>query len=162
MKIKTREEAAALLERRLQESGLSTERFAVEVMVRQARTVRRWLDRSSPIPNVVLDKLEEPKVAPWPAPEFEDIPEDVRRKFAEDIGEDLAIALTAEDRPLRLAALRVVNATSCADPDCCPGAVEVEAARLQLFEALQVGEPLHRCPFQPKQASPHDADQDHS
>lgn len=63
----TRAEQIALLERRIEESGLSARRFAVEVLLREERTVRRWLAGDNPIPGVVLDFLEEPHAAPWPS-----------------------------------------------------------------------------------------------
>ncbi len=91
--IKTREEGAALLERRLEESGLSTERFATDVMIRQARTVRRWLDRSSPLPGVVLEWLQEPRAAPWPAPALADVPEEDRARFAEEVSTEIVSEL---------------------------------------------------------------------
>ncbi len=56
----------ALLRQRIDESGLSIRRFAVEVMLREPRTIWRWL-AGSPIPGVVQDWLREPQVAPWPS-----------------------------------------------------------------------------------------------
>jgi len=61
----TRAEQVALLERRIAESGLSARRFAVEVLTRDERTIRRWL-AGDQIPQVVLDFLEDPQPAPWP------------------------------------------------------------------------------------------------
>lgn len=71
--IRTREEALALLRKRIDESGLSTTRFAEDVLWRQPRTVRRWINDESPIPRLVLDKLESPRVAPWPPPTLADV-----------------------------------------------------------------------------------------
>ncbi len=64
--MKTRTEQIELLGRRISESGLSARRFAVEVLLRDERTIRRWLSGDSPIPRVVLDWLEAPTPAPWP------------------------------------------------------------------------------------------------
>ena len=64
--MKTRTEQIALLRDRIEASGLSARRFAVEVLRREERTIRRWLAGESPIPRVVLEFLEEPTGAPWP------------------------------------------------------------------------------------------------
>lgn len=64
--MKTRAEQIALLEDRIEASGLSTTEFAEDVLWREPRTVRRWLSGESPIPRKVLDKLEHPQKAPWP------------------------------------------------------------------------------------------------
>lgn len=48
-----------LLKRRIRESGLSTRRFAEDRVVRDERTVRRWL-AGSKVPQVVQRWLEEP------------------------------------------------------------------------------------------------------
>ncbi len=72
--IHTKEEALGLLEDRIQESGLSTSRFAVEVLVRDPRTVRRWLSDDSPIPKRVLEWLETPRAAPWPLQRYAYLP----------------------------------------------------------------------------------------
>ncbi len=69
--IHTKEEAVRLLENLIQESGLSTARFAFEVLVREPRTVRRWLDGSSPIPKRVQDWIEAPRAAPWPLARYD-------------------------------------------------------------------------------------------
>lgn len=55
-----------LLEQRISESGLSARRFAMEVLLRDERTIRRWQTGDSPIPEIVADWLAEPKRAPWP------------------------------------------------------------------------------------------------
>ena len=68
--IETRAEEVALLRRRIEESGLSTGRFAVEILIRQPRTVRRWVADDGTIPKVVLDWLQAPQVAPWPRSEL--------------------------------------------------------------------------------------------
>jgi len=62
----TREEWGKLLERRIEESGLSARRFAKEVMRRDERTIRRWIALDSPIPGEVQEFLVEPQRAPWP------------------------------------------------------------------------------------------------
>jgi hypothetical protein len=46
-----------LLEAAIDASGLSARRFAVDVLLRDERTVRRWLAGDSPIPEVVLVRL---------------------------------------------------------------------------------------------------------
>jgi Arc/MetJ family transcription regulator len=50
---------ADLLRAAIEASGLSARRFAVEVLIRDERTVRRWLAGDSPIPAVVVAKLHE-------------------------------------------------------------------------------------------------------
>lgn len=47
-----------LLEQRIVESGLTVRQFALEVVLREPRTVGRWLDGTSPIPDVVVRWLE--------------------------------------------------------------------------------------------------------
>jgi hypothetical protein len=42
----------------IEASGLSARRFAVEVLIRDERTVRRWLAGDSPVPKPVRDFLE--------------------------------------------------------------------------------------------------------
>ncbi len=69
--IRTGTEAVELLEKRIQASGLSSSRFAVEVLVRDPRTVRRWIAGDAPIPRRVLDWLEDPKAAPWPLTRYD-------------------------------------------------------------------------------------------
>lgn len=63
---KTQKEAIELLEARIDASGLSTSKFAERVLLRDGRTVRRWLSGESPIPNIVMEWLIDPPVAPWP------------------------------------------------------------------------------------------------
>ena len=53
-----------LLKKRLRESGLSTKRFAAEVMVRDEGTIRRWLAGRA-IPKTVQCWLKEPPTW-WP------------------------------------------------------------------------------------------------
>ena len=67
MKTATRAEEVALLRRRIKESELSTSRFAVEVLIRDPRTVRRWVTGDGPISQRVLEWLQASQVAPWPA-----------------------------------------------------------------------------------------------
>jgi hypothetical protein len=45
---------ADLLRRAIERSGLSARAFAREVLLRDERTVRRWLAGDSPIPEAVL------------------------------------------------------------------------------------------------------------
>lgn len=52
-----------LLKKRIRESGLSSRRFAEDVMVRDERTVRRWLEGKT-IPMVVQRWLQAPPR--WP------------------------------------------------------------------------------------------------
>ncbi len=62
-------EAMVLLGKRIEESGLRTGTFARDVLIREPRTIRRWLDGSSPIPKRVREWLQAPQVAPWPREE---------------------------------------------------------------------------------------------
>ncbi len=55
-----------LLRLQIRRSGLSQARFAVEVLRRNERTVRRWISGESPMPKEVLDFLSAPRKAPWP------------------------------------------------------------------------------------------------
>lgn len=64
----TRDERAALLSRRIDESGLTVHEFARHVLIRDPRTVFRWLSGESPVPNIVLDWLNDPAPMPWPLP----------------------------------------------------------------------------------------------
>ena len=48
----------ALLRDAIAASGLSARRFAVDVLLRDERTVRRWLAGDSPIPAAVVRFLE--------------------------------------------------------------------------------------------------------
>lgn len=63
---RTAAEWAALLSRRIEESGLSVARFARDVLRRDPRSVWRWLNGESPIPAEVKKFLLEPEPAPWP------------------------------------------------------------------------------------------------
>lgn len=63
--IKTRAEGQELLALRIEQSGLSTKAFAKAVMKRDPRIIRRWLDMSQVIPQVVLNFLEAPEPC-WP------------------------------------------------------------------------------------------------
>ena len=56
--MKTRTEQIQLLRDRIEDSGLSVRRFALEILLREDRTVRRWLAGDSPIPRVVLEWLD--------------------------------------------------------------------------------------------------------
>ncbi len=60
----------ALLKRRIRESGLTQQDFAEQLMVRDERTVRRWLGGSK-IPDVARRWLEQP---PGPKTAREDPP----------------------------------------------------------------------------------------
>lgn len=62
----TRAEQARLLRQRVEESGLSGVQFAERVLLRDRRTVQRWIAGESPIPAVVLDWLADPWRSPYP------------------------------------------------------------------------------------------------
>ena len=47
-----------LLRQRLEESGLTAREFATCILVRDSRTVRRWISGASPIPHAVIEYLE--------------------------------------------------------------------------------------------------------
>ncbi len=49
----------ALLRRAIELSGKSARRFAVEDLIRDERTVRKWLTGANPLPDVVRDFLME-------------------------------------------------------------------------------------------------------
>lgn len=49
---------STLLRDAIAASGLSARRFAVDVLLRDERTVRRWLAGDSPIPAAVVRFLE--------------------------------------------------------------------------------------------------------
>jgi hypothetical protein len=55
----TRSEAAAILRAAIQRTGLSVSQYAARVLVRESRTVRRWLAGELQIPRAVLDRLKE-------------------------------------------------------------------------------------------------------
>jgi hypothetical protein len=63
---KTQTERIALLKQRIEESGLSSTRFAENVLLRDSRTIRRWIAGESPIPAQVMDWLIECEPHPWP------------------------------------------------------------------------------------------------
>ena len=63
LNIATRAETVALLRAAIVRSGLSASRYARDVLVRDPRTVRRWLKGDSPIPQRVVDFLHEGKAA---------------------------------------------------------------------------------------------------
>ena len=69
--LRIRTEAVKLLQKRIAESGLSSGTFASDVLIREPRTIRRWLTGDSPIPNRVREWLQGPQVAPWPREEAE-------------------------------------------------------------------------------------------
>jgi len=46
-----------LLRAAIAASGLSARKYAVQVLLRDERTVRRWLAGDRPIPKVILDRL---------------------------------------------------------------------------------------------------------
>lgn len=52
-------DAVALLEADIQRSGLSARQYAMKIMLRDERTIRRWLARDAPIPKAVVDFLVE-------------------------------------------------------------------------------------------------------
>lgn len=55
---RTKQEKIATLRAAIARSGLSDRRFATRVLIRDERTLRRWLDGTRPIPQVVLDWLD--------------------------------------------------------------------------------------------------------
>ncbi len=59
MTAQTSTEQIALLRAAIERSGLSVSAFARDRLIREGRTVRRWLAGDSPIPQMVLDWLEE-------------------------------------------------------------------------------------------------------
>ena len=52
-----------LLARVIAASGLSARQYAVQVLLREERTIRRWLSGASPIPQVVLDFLNKERTS---------------------------------------------------------------------------------------------------
>lgn len=50
---------AEILRRAIEASGLSARRFATEILLRDERTIRRWLAGDRPIPKAVLAFLTE-------------------------------------------------------------------------------------------------------
>ena len=57
---RTRAQQIETLRRAITASGLSARQYARTVLVREERTVRRWLAGDSPIPRAVLDKIGTP------------------------------------------------------------------------------------------------------
>ena len=55
-----------LLLQRIGESGLSQRQFAMKVLYRNERTIRRWISGESPVPEAVACVLESPTPSPWP------------------------------------------------------------------------------------------------
>ena len=55
---RTHAEAVALLRAAIQASGLSVNEYARSILIREPRTVARWLSGEQPIPAAVLDFLE--------------------------------------------------------------------------------------------------------
>lgn len=53
----TRSQEIALLSEVIRQSGLSVEKYAETVLVRDPRTLRRWLAGDRQIPRAVLDRL---------------------------------------------------------------------------------------------------------
>jgi hypothetical protein len=47
-----------ILEGAIEASGLSARKFATEILLRDERTIRRWLAGDSPIPEAVMRFLE--------------------------------------------------------------------------------------------------------
>lgn len=58
MTSRTRAEQIALLREAIRRSGLSNRQFAERVMVRDERTVRRWLSGKATIPETALRRIE--------------------------------------------------------------------------------------------------------
>jgi len=65
---KNREHTVRLLERAIQNSGLTPTAFARQVLLREPGTVLRWLKGGAPIPKQVVAWLETPRLPPWPKP----------------------------------------------------------------------------------------------
>lgn len=63
---RTRKAQVALLRQRIEQSGLTTRKFATTVLIRDDRTIRRWLSEESPIPKQVMEFLVDPWEVPWP------------------------------------------------------------------------------------------------
>lgn len=84
---RTRSEERELLEQRIEESGLRTSAFARDVLIREPRTVRRWLAGDSPIPNRVKEWLEDPTPAPWPLQVSEEFQEKLEAEILRRLGE---------------------------------------------------------------------------
>lgn len=55
----TRAEQITLLREAIRRNGLSNRQFAERVMVRDERTIRRWLSGKQAIPETVLRRLRE-------------------------------------------------------------------------------------------------------
>ncbi|HAM42009.1 MAG TPA: hypothetical protein DDX89_02285 [Candidatus Omnitrophica bacterium] len=53
----TRSETISLLRAAINRTGLSASAYARAVLIRDPRTVRRWLSGESPIPQAVLDLI---------------------------------------------------------------------------------------------------------
>lgn len=66
---KTKTETIELLKRRITEAGMTSSDFATKVLLRDGRTIRRWLSGESPIPHAVMDFLTSPWEVPWPGAE---------------------------------------------------------------------------------------------
>ena len=56
----------ALLRIRIEESGLSDRKFAVQCLKRDERTIRRYLAGDVEMPAIIREMIREPLVAPWP------------------------------------------------------------------------------------------------
>lgn len=54
----TERQAIRLLRRAITRSGLSARKYAVEVLTRNERTIRRWLAGDSEIPRAVVLRLQ--------------------------------------------------------------------------------------------------------
>ncbi len=53
-----KDHGVTLLRQAIGLSGLSARRFAVDVLARDERTIRRWLAGDSPLPAVVVTRLQ--------------------------------------------------------------------------------------------------------
>ena len=56
----------ALLRIRIEESGLSDRKFAVQCLKRAERTIRRYLAGDVEMPAIIREMIRDPLVAPWP------------------------------------------------------------------------------------------------
>lgn len=55
----TRAEQGTMLREAIRRSGLSARQYAKQILVRDERTIRRWLSGESPIPDAVVRFLEQ-------------------------------------------------------------------------------------------------------
>ena len=56
----------AMLRVRIEESELSDRQFAVQVLKRDERTIRRYLAGHVEMPTIIRKLIRHPSIAPWP------------------------------------------------------------------------------------------------